>query len=115
MRIWDVPCEQLSRQHLLGEHRELHGLFRILERLEAGETRVGYANHPETLRWVGHRAALRLRHEEQVREMTARGWNHHSPLPDDGVGSAEWPSVTVPGSVPVYLREAEESPPRDDT
>ena len=42
MRIWDVPPSLLCRQHLLGEHRELHGLWRILT-----ENRQGYAITPK--------------------------------------------------------------------
>ena len=30
MRIWDVPAGYLNRQSLLGEHRELHGIYSIL-------------------------------------------------------------------------------------
>ena len=75
MRIWDVPPSLLCRQHLLGEHRELHGLWRILT-----ENRQGYAHHPETDRWRGKLAALYLRHEELSEEMTRRGYRHASPL-----------------------------------
>ncbi|MGE0227732.1 MAG: pyrimidine dimer DNA glycosylase/endonuclease V [Dehalococcoidia bacterium] len=106
MRIWDVPCERLSRSHLLGEHRELHALWNILRRIEDGESRVGYARHPETLRWLGHGEALRLRHDEQAAEMARRGWQHHSPLEGSLRGVAGWPDVRLPGSVPLYLREA---------
>ncbi|MBX7110974.1 MAG: pyrimidine dimer DNA glycosylase/endonuclease V [Dehalococcoidia bacterium] len=105
MRIWDVPCVQLSRSHLLGEHRELHALWNILRRLEAGESRVGYARHPETQRWVGHGEALWRRHEEQAAEIARRGWRHLSPLEGGVDGSDEWPAVRLPGSVPPYLRE----------
>lgn len=75
MRIWDLPPKILCRQHLLGEHRELHGLWNILT---LGKR--GYSQHPETLRWVGKSAALYARHEELVREMEARGYVHRSPL-----------------------------------
>lgn len=75
MRIWDLPPSCLCRQHLLGEHRELHGLWNILVLGKAG-----YSRHPETLRWVGRQAALFERHEALVREMTARGYAHQSPL-----------------------------------
>ena len=75
MRIWDVDPAILCRQHLLGEHRELHGLWNILV---LGKT--GYSRHPETRRWEGKLAALFDRHEALVREMTARGYNHGSPL-----------------------------------
>lgn len=75
MRIWDVAPSELCRAHLLGEHRELHGLWNILTR-----DRQGYRRHPETLRWEGKLAALYLRHEALVREMEERGYRHASPL-----------------------------------
>lgn len=77
MRIWDIPVEQLCRQHLLGEHRELHALWTILI---SGRTKGGYANHPETKRWRGKTLALYMRHAQQVQEMEQRGYNHKSPL-----------------------------------
>lgn len=75
MRIWDVPPARLCRQHLLGEHRELHGLWNILT---LGKT--GYRRHPETRRWEGRLAALYRRHETLVAEMARRGYNHNTPL-----------------------------------
>ncbi|NCS72473.1 MAG: pyrimidine dimer DNA glycosylase, partial [Candidatus Magasanikbacteria bacterium] len=30
MRVWDIHPKYLCRKHLLGEHRELHGLWNIL-------------------------------------------------------------------------------------
>jgi hypothetical protein len=75
VRIWDVDPQLLCRSHLLGEHRELHGLWNILtQRLS------GYSRHPETRRWEGRLAALYLRHESLVAEMARRGYLHHSPL-----------------------------------
>ena len=75
MRIWDVAPERLCRQHLLGEHRELHAIWAILT-----EKKKGYAHHPETRRWEGKLKALYLRHNALVTEMTRRGYQHHSPL-----------------------------------
>jgi hypothetical protein len=75
LRIWDLPPAILCRQHLLGEHRELHGLWRILS-----ENRQGYAHHPETRRWRGKLAALYDRHEALTAEMLRRGYQHASPL-----------------------------------
>jgi hypothetical protein len=75
VRIWDVPPSLLCRQHLLGEHRELHGLWNILVH---GKT--GYSRHPETRRWEGKLAALFARHESLVEEMARRGYRHNSPL-----------------------------------
>ena len=75
MRIWDIPPEKLCRQHLLGEHRELHAIWSILV-----NNKKGYSNHPETLRWKGKLKALYLWHEKLVKEMEIRGFNHKSPL-----------------------------------
>ncbi len=77
MRIWDIDPGYLARQQLLGEHRELHGLYNILTL-----GKKGYASHPETLRWVGCVDALCSRHQSLLCEMTLRGYNHHSQLPE---------------------------------
>ncbi len=84
MRIWDLEPERLCRQHLLAEHRELHGLWVILT-----QGKRGYANHPETARWRGKLKALYRRHEELTAEMARRGYRHHTPLPAElATGSA---------------------------
>ena len=86
MRVWDIHPKHLCRKHLLGEHRELHGLWNILTK-HGG--RGGYSHHPETRRWVGKQKALYLRHEKLVQEMCRRGYQHHSPLNKKlAVGSA---------------------------
>ena len=76
VRIWDLSPKKLCRNHLLGEHRELHAIWSVIVN---GKT--GYARHPETLRWKGKLKALYCRHEALVSEMTARGYRHRSPLP----------------------------------
>lgn len=76
MRIWDLEPQRLCRQHLLGEHRELHALWVILD-----EDKRGFARHPETRRWRGKLKALYLRHEQLVAEMCRRGYRHKTPLP----------------------------------
>lgn len=75
MRVWDLPPRLLCRQHLLGEHRELHAIWSVLT-----QHKKGYSRHPETLRWRGKLKALYRRHDRQVDEMTRRGYRHHSPL-----------------------------------
>jgi len=75
MRIWDLPPKILCRQHLLGEHRELHAIWSVLTR-----NRKGYSRHPETLRWKGCLRALFRRHEALVVEMARRCYKHQSPL-----------------------------------
>jgi Pyrimidine dimer DNA glycosylase len=57
------------------EHRELHGLWRILT-----EDCRGYAQHPETRRWRGKLAALYQRHAALAEELARRGYRHASPL-----------------------------------
>lgn len=75
VRIWDLPPERLCRDHLLGEHRELHAVWSVLT-----GNKAGYRKHPETLRWEGRLAALYARHAALVEEMWARGYTHSSPL-----------------------------------
>ncbi len=75
MRIWDISPKKLCNQHLLGEHRELHAIWSILL-----NDRKGYRSHPETKRWVGKNKALFFRHQELVKEIKRRGYNHFSPL-----------------------------------
>ncbi len=75
MRIWDLPPEKLCRNHLLGEHSELHAVWSILT-----QGKKGYANHPEVVRWRGKLKALYAKHDEIVAEMQRRGYRHNSPL-----------------------------------
>ena len=75
MRIWDFSPSKLCRNHLLGEHRELHAMWIIIT-----ENKQGYAHHPETIRWREKLNAMYIRHEELVKEMDRRGYNHKSPL-----------------------------------
>ncbi len=78
---------------LLGEHRELHGIYSIIT-----NDKKGYARHPETLRWKGFLDGLAVRHGMLVAEMTLRGFNHHSPIAGGGRGET-WP--------PTFLDEPE--------
>lgn len=84
MRIWDqVPPENLCRQHLLAQWREGLGLWNILT-----QGKRGYANHPETKRWVDHDLALLVLLHDTRKAMLARSWNP-KPLPNHmqtGVG-----------------------------
>jgi hypothetical protein len=79
----------LNRQSLLGEHRELHGLYSILVH---GKT--GYARHPESVRWVGCLSALARRHSLLSAEMALRGYTDRSPVVD-GRAAVRWPTVFV--------------------
>jgi len=83
MRIWDIPPEKLCRNHLFGEHRELHAIWSILT-----NGKKGYAHHPETVRWMGKQKVLYLRHEQLTAEITQRGYCHTSPL-DEQLATGE--------------------------
>lgn len=106
MRIWDVSPSILCRQHLLGEHRELHALWTILR-----ENKKGYRNHPETKRWEGKLPALFLRHELLVGEMKKRGYKHMTPLDLEGVkGSKDQAVMLAPLDQQISLLTAKECP-----
>lgn len=76
MRIWDIPPSLLCRQHLLGEHRELHAIWSVITK-----NKRGYSKHPETVRWVGKLEALYIRHQALVQELEKRDYIHRSDLP----------------------------------
>jgi len=75
MRVWDISPDKLCKNHLLGEHREIHAIWSILI-----NNKKGYSSHPETLRWKGKLKALYNRHEKIVQEMQNRGYVHKTPL-----------------------------------
>jgi len=75
MRVWDISPHKLCREHLLGEHREIHAIWSIIT-----DNKRGYSLHPETLRWKGKLKALFNRHQSIAMEMEERGYNHKSPL-----------------------------------
>lgn len=89
MRIWDINPGYLNDKSLLGEHRELHGIFSILT---TGKT--GYSKHPETLRWRNCLSGLEMRHKLLVSEMKLRGFNHRSPVGTDA-GLTVWPAIFI--------------------
>ena len=67
MRIWDLDLSKMCMQHLVGEHRELHGAWKIIH-----EGKKGYSKHPETLRWYGKLDALKVRHDAIIAEIKRR-------------------------------------------
>lgn len=85
-RMWGVDPQLLCREHLLGEHREMHQ--------EVGQIRAGnlasvrgHADHGQV-----DTSLLQQRHDELVAEMKRRGYNHNSPMDYDdelGLGSID--------------------------
>ena len=90
MRVWDIEAKVLCNNHLLGEHREIHAIWKILT-----ENKKGYAHHPETLRWKGKLLALYNRHETVVAEMIKRSFNHKSTLKKELAIGSDTQSVFV--------------------
>jgi uncharacterized protein YpbB len=76
MRIWDIHPRYICTQHLLGQHNELHCIFKTLHL-----NRKPWSNHPETKRWQNKLQALHAIHELIVQEFANRNINHKSPLP----------------------------------
>lgn len=72
MRMWMVDPSLLCRQHLLGEHKELHMLVGTLLK---GISVAGYINGG-----LAEIHSIKKRHKQLVKEMENRGYNHQSPL-----------------------------------
>lgn len=75
MRVWDIPPDNLCRQHLLGQHREIHAIWNVITK-----NKRGYSKHPEVLRWKNHLMSLYFEHELTALSMLERGYNHNSPI-----------------------------------
>lgn len=59
---------------------ELHVLVNTIINKRKGRADIGCVNHPETRRYEDHLGMLYDRHDQHVKEMTKRGYNHKSPL-----------------------------------
>ena len=74
MRMWMVNPEYMCRQHLLGEHLELH---MFVTSINKKMKLTGFVKN--NLLEV---SSLKSRHEELVNEMERRGYKHKTPLID---------------------------------
>ncbi|MEX0920876.1 MAG: pyrimidine dimer DNA glycosylase/endonuclease V [Candidatus Pacearchaeota archaeon] len=72
-RMWNLPPKKMCTQHLLGEHKELH---QAVGTINAGKN---LGKHIEMGQIEVHN--IRKRHDEIMKEMLKRGFNHKSPLP----------------------------------
>lgn len=82
--MWCVDPALLCRQHLLGEHKELH---QLVGNIQAEHTNAvkGHADRGQI-----DTSRIATRHECLVDEMRNRGYNHNSPLEyDDSLGLGE--------------------------
>lgn len=78
MRMWNVPTVFLCRQHLLGEHNEMHSLSGCIKK---GTSIKGYITNG-----LIETHNIKKRHDELATEMTDRGYNHKSPLHEIKIG-----------------------------
>lgn len=74
MRDWKINPKYLCRKHLLGNHVELHMAVGSINK------NISLAGYTSTGLLEVHN--MRRRHEELVKEILARGYNHQSELPD---------------------------------
>ncbi len=78
MRMWNIKPEIMCRQHLLGEHFEIHKMIGNLKNSGTWAfalTRNGFLEPQNAVE----------RHNMLVLEMGRRGFNHNSPLNVSGV------------------------------
>jgi hypothetical protein len=75
MRMWMVNPKMMCRNHLLGEHLEIHmflGTLRERKKID------GFINNN-----LLEPRSLFQRHDELVNEMQRRGYNHKSPIKEE--------------------------------
>ena len=85
MRMWMVNPKIMCRQHLLGEHVEIH-MF------------IGTINRKRSVKGYLEKGLLEIhnlhnRHEELAKEMKQRGYQHHSEVDE------KWKLVDKAGSI----------------
>lgn len=73
-RMWMLNPKKMCRNHLLGEHKEIHQLIGIITKKKMNIL-LGHAR----LKQIQTRSIIQ-RHDELVEEMLSRGYNHKSPL-----------------------------------
>jgi hypothetical protein len=71
--MWMVDPVVMCRQHLLGEHKEIH---QLIGSINAGISIEGYYQKN-----IIQLNSIKYRHYQLVQEMKKRGYNHNSPLP----------------------------------
>lgn len=74
MRNWNVDPKILCQRHILGEHVECHMFAGCINK---GISMAGYIS-----KGLVEIHNIQARHEELADEMTSRGYNHKSPLPE---------------------------------
>ena len=76
MRMWNVYPGFMCRQHLLGEHREIHTIVGMIKK----RRRISGTKYISNGLIAVHQ--LPMRHTELEQEMIHRNYNHQSPFPN---------------------------------
>lgn len=71
-RMWMTDPSIMCRNHILGEHKEIH---QLLGSLRKKYNIQGYINHN-----CIEITSIKARHDALVNEMKKRGYNHRSPI-----------------------------------
>ena len=80
MRMWLVDPKLLCKNHLLGEHVELHMLVGSLRK---GNSVQGFIDNG-----LIDLSQINLRHKALVKELKVRGYRHKSPLHTNLLGDS---------------------------
>lgn len=75
-RMWMINPAKMCRNHLLGEHKEIHQLVGIINKKKINVL-LGHAK----LKQIQTKSIIK-RHDDLVKEMIKRGYKHNSPLPN---------------------------------
>lgn len=75
MRMWNVNPKKMCREHLLGEHLEMHMFI--------GTIKKGISINAYIKKGLVNPNAIKTRHDELAKEMTEREYNHLSPIEFD--------------------------------
>lgn len=97
MRMWNVNPEKMCRQHLLGEHLEMH-MFKgaILN----NKNILGYENG------LLKKGLIKIRHDRLAKEMLFRGYNHKTSMRKFNEGKGGF--VDVKANLKEILRRCKE-------
>lgn len=90
MRIWMVEPKLMCRNHLLGEHHEIH---MVSGSLQKGKNLSGY------LHGLVVPTLLHSRHDDLVSEMANRGYKHNSSLNGVDISLPEALAIDVEANV----------------
>lgn len=93
MRMWNLDPRWMCRKHLLGEHVEMHMFVGTIQK---GISLAGYIEKGLVIPRL-----IQYRHDELVKEMQQRGYNHRSPLdqPDVEIYDQYDPKIDIKSSM----------------